>query len=326
MSITVNEYDVIIVGGGPAGLSAGIVAAYKGLKVAVFEGGTWGGLLSTIYPKKKIHNYPGTQSIRSSYLVSEWVRQAVENGVLLIKERITKISLSNSHDGQQWGVETSTGEIYSSKVIILATGMRPGQLGIPGEAKLSKKDKGVYPYVTDPVLFRDKRVLVVGGGDTAIDAVIDLSSVAETIFLAHRRRSFRASETKAEKVLTENLAEILMETTIKEILGARKVEGAILENLRTGEIIKLDVDMIILAVGLVPNNEIFADLGLELHGKFLKTDELQRTNVEGMFAAGDMVSPYQLAVVAASQGALAAHGAYLYIRKPYWKKEHLKGN
>ncbi|MFW9994870.1 MAG: NAD(P)/FAD-dependent oxidoreductase [Candidatus Odinarchaeota archaeon] len=321
-----NDLDVAIIGGGPAGLSAGIVAAYKGLKVAVFEGGTWGGLLSTVYPKKKVHNYPGIQSVRASFIVAEWVRQAVENGVHLVKDRAINIFRVDSPNDLHWGVKTSSGDIFSSRVVILATGMKASELGILGESRLSKQNRGVYPYVTDPEIFRDQRVLVVGGGDTAIDAVIDLSNVTKTIYLAHRRKSFRASETNVEKVVTENLAEILMETTIKEIQGERKVEGAVLENLRNGKTIKLDIDKVILAVGLVPNSEIFNDLGLEFHGKFLKTDELQRTNIEGIFAAGDMVTPYQLAVVAASQGALAAHGAYLYIRNPYWKEEHLKGN
>ncbi|MHA2226147.1 MAG: NAD(P)/FAD-dependent oxidoreductase [Candidatus Hodarchaeales archaeon] len=313
----ISDFDVIIVGAGPAGLSAGIVAAVKGLKAAVFESGTFGGLLSTIYPKKKVYNYPGVPRIRADYLVSEWVRQAVDHGVRLIKERVTRIN-------EDLSIETAEGENYQGKAIIIATGMKPNQLGIPGEGKLSKKDRGVYPYVIEPEIFQDQTVLVVGGGDTAIDAVIDLHQVAKKIYLAHRRSEFRASETNLEHVDNENMAEILTNMTITEILGKRKVEGAILENVQTNEKVELSVDKVILAVGLRPNTEIFEYLGLEFQGKFLVTDELQRTNIEGIFAAGDIVTPYQLAVVAAAQGALASHGAYLYIRDPYWKQEHLK--
>lgn len=312
-----KDFDVIIVGGGPAGLSAGIIASIKGLSAAVFEGGTYGGLLSTIYPKKIVYNYPGTPRIRANHLVSEWVRQAADHGVYLIKERIIKIYGSLE-------VETAEGAIYQAKAIIIATGMKPNELGIPGESKFSKKDRGVYPYVVEPEIFYNRRVLVVGGGDTAIDAAIDLTKVAKEIYLAHRRNEFRAAEMNLEQVKKEETVNVLTNMTIKEIIGQRKVEGVILENVQTRETMELAVDKIILAVGLRPNTEIFEDLGLEFRGKFLKTDELQRTNIEGIFAAGDIVTPYQLAAVAAAQGALAAHGAYLFIRDPYWKQEHLK--
>ncbi|MHA1450391.1 MAG: NAD(P)/FAD-dependent oxidoreductase [Candidatus Hodarchaeales archaeon] len=196
MPETRDEFDVIVVGGGPAGLSAGIVASYKGLRTAVFEGGTWGGLLSTIYPKKTIHNYPGVPAIRAGYLVAEWIKQAADNGVHLIKARIVKI-----YPGKR--VETELGDFYGAKAIIIATGTRPNELGIPGEARLSKRNKGVYPYVTDPENFIDQKVLVVGGGDTAIDAVIDLSKIARKIILAHRKKEFRASEMNVAKIKEE---------------------------------------------------------------------------------------------------------------------------
>ena len=120
------------------------------------------------------------------------------------------------------------------------------------------------------------------------------------------------------------MAETLTNMQLLEIFGKQRVEGAKLENLQTGEKIELAVDKIVLAVGLKPNTEIFEDLGIEFNGKYIITDDLMRTNVEGIFAAGDIVTPYQLATVAASQGALAAHGSYLYIRDPYWKQEHLR--
>jgi len=317
MSERIMKFDVIIVGGGPAGLSAGIVASNKGLNAAVFEGGSWGGLLSTIYPHKKIYNYPGTPSIRADHLVSEWVRQAADHGVHLIKERISRIQ-------RNLRVETTEGVEYQAKSIILATGMKANELGIPGESKFSKKDRGVYPYVTEPSLFYDCKVLVIGGGDTAVDAVIDLENVAKKVYLAHRRGEFRASETNISKVKQENLAEILTKVGIVEIQGTKRVEKAILENVETKEKVELEVEKIILAVGLKPNTEIFDHLELKFNGKYLAVDELMRTNVEGIFAAGDIVTPYQLATVAAAQGALASHGAFLFIRDPYWKQEYLK--
>ncbi len=305
-----NHFDVAIIGGGPAGLSAGIIAAYKGLKVAIFEGGTWGGLLSTIYPYKHVFNYPGTPKIMASHLVAEWVRQAADLGVRLIKERVTKITIEKA--------VITTEDEYKTQVVIIATGMRPNTLGIPGEIEFSKKDRGVFPYVTDPELFRDKKVLVVGGGDTAIDAVIDAHNVTHEIWIAHRKDEFRAAETRVDMILNEKMAEPLYNTELVEIRGKSEVEEVTLHNNKTKENWDLAVDRVIIAVGLVPNIEVFENLGLKMNERFIVVDAEMRTNIEGVFAAGDIISVYQLASVAAAQGALAAHNAYKYIRKPYW--------
>ncbi|MHA1902764.1 MAG: NAD(P)/FAD-dependent oxidoreductase [Candidatus Thorarchaeota archaeon] len=305
-----DEFDVAVIGGGPAGLSAGIIAAYKGLRTAVFEGGTWGGLLSTIYPYKHIFNYPGVPKILATHLVSEWVRQTADQGAYLIQERVTKLTTEKE-------IQT-VDEIYKAKVVIIATGMRPNIMGVPGEDKFSRKDRGVFPYVIEPILFQDKRVLVVGGGDTAVDAVIDANRVTDKIWLAHRKDSFRGAESTVKKIEEEKMAEILYNTELQEIRGDTEVSQVTLLNNKTGKKWDLDVDRVVIAIGLVPNSEIFSDLGIEMKGKFVITDDEMRTNVEGVFAAGDIISVYQLATVAAAQGALAAHNAYKYIRKPYW--------
>ncbi len=304
------EYDVAVIGGGPAGLSAGMISAYKGLKTIVFEGGTWGGLLSTIYPYKHIYNYPGIPKILATHLVSEWVRQAADLGVYLVQERVIKITKDKD-------ILTTEGK-YHAKVITIATGMKPNTLGISGEEKFSRKNSGVFPYVTEPEFFRNKKVLVVGGGDTALDAVIDAHKVTDKIWIAHRKGEFRAAETTLEQVIGQNMAEVLYNTELVDIRGEAEVSQVTLQNNDNGEKWDLAIDRVIIAIGLVPNTEVFHDLGLEMNGKFIVTDDEMRTNIEGMFAAGDIVSVYQLATVAAAQGALAAHNAYKYIRKPYW--------
>jgi len=306
----VTDYDVAVVGGGPAGLSAGIISAYKGLKTAVFEGGSWGGLLSTIYPYKHIFNYPGIPKILASHLVSEWVRQAAELGVYLIKERVIEITKDKE-------IET-TERRYSSKVVIIATGMRPHTLGIPGEEKFSRKNSGVFPYVTEPEFFRNKRVLVAGGGDTALDAVIDAHKVTDKIWIAHRKDEFRAAETTVDQIKSQNMAKVLFNTELVDIRGDTEVTQVTLKNNIDGETWNLDIDRVIIAIGLVPNTEVFNNLGIEMNDRFILADDEMRTNIEGVFAAGDIVSVYQLATVAAAQGAHAAHNAYKYIRKPYW--------
>ncbi|MFX1369405.1 MAG: NAD(P)/FAD-dependent oxidoreductase, partial [Promethearchaeota archaeon] len=225
MRKTSEEFDVGIIGGGPAGLSAGIISAYKGLKTIVFEGGTWGGLLSTIYPYKHVFNYPGTPRVLAKDLVSEWVRQAADLGVRLAKERVTKI--------------TNTREIftpeksYKTKVVIIATGMRPNTLGIPGEIEFSRKGRGIFPYVTEPELFRDKRVLVLGGGDTALDAVVDAHKVTDEIWIAHRKGEFRAAETTVHKIISQKMAEPLFNTELLEVRGDSEVEEVSLLNNQT---------------------------------------------------------------------------------------------
>jgi len=207
---------------------------------------------------------------------------------------------------------------YKSKVVIVATGMRPNVLGIPGEIEFSRKDRGVFPYLTEPELFRDKRVLVVGGGDTALDAVVDAHKVTNEIWIAHRKDEFRAAETTVDKILTGRMAEVLYNTELVEIRGDSEVEEVSLLNNQTGRKYDMAIDRVIVAVGLVPNTEVFEHLGLKMNGHFVVVDDEMRTSVEGVFAAGDIISVYQLASVAAAQGALAAHNAYKYIRKPYW--------
>lgn len=310
MSDSKGDFDVAVIGGGPAGLSAGLIASYKGLRTAVFEGGSWGGLLSTIYPFKHVFNYPGVNKILASHLVSEWVRQTAEQGAHLIKERVTKITPEKD-------IVTPEG-IYQSKVVIIATGMRPSLLGIPGEDKFSRKDRGVYPYITEPEFFRDRKVLIIGGGDTALDAVIDANRVTDHIWLAHRKDAFRAAESSVKKVVDEEMAAILYNTELLEISGETEVSQATMLNNKTNKKSVMDIDRVVIAIGLVPNSEVFADLGLKMDGKFVVTDREMRTNIEGVFAAGDIISVYQLATVAAAQGALAAHNSYKYVRKPYW--------
>ena len=310
MNEDITDFDLAVIGGGPAGLSAGIIAAYKGLKVAVFEGGTWGGLLSTIYPYKYVFNYPGTPRVLATHLVAEWVRQAADLGVHLIKERVTEISRER--------VIRAADRDYRAKVVIIATGMRPNTLGIPGEMEFSRNNGGVFPYVTEPELFRDKRVLVVGGGDTALDAAIDAQQVTDKIWIAHRKDEFRAAETTVDKIVTQKIAKILYNTELVEIKGSSEVEEVTLYDNQSEKKWNLAVDRVIIAVGLVPNTEVFDHLGVKMNNRFIHVDNEMRTNIEGIFAAGDIVSVYQLASVAAAQGALASHNAYKYIRKPYW--------
>lgn len=308
-----SEYhaDLGVIGGGAAGLGAAIIASYKGLKVTVFEGGTLGGIISTLYPHKIVENYPGTPSILGKRLVDEFIIQAREVQVEIRHERVIKVLPDKT-------VLTNEGE-YRFRAIILATGSQPAELGIPGERRY--KGKGVYHFVTDPEEFKNATVLVVGGGDTAIDAVYELQKIARKIYLVHRRDKFRAAETKVNRMIRENMAEIILNSEVVELKGDKILEKAVIKDRNTQLLRELEIDKCILAVGMKTNLDIFSELGLETEGKFIKVDGKMRTNVDGIFAVGDIVSRYQLIIIAVAQGAIAAHHAYEMIRNPYWRSE-----
>ena len=311
-------YDVIVVGGGPAGLTAGIMCEERKLSVLILEGGTWGGLLATLYPNKIISNYPGfPDGIVAIELVRRWLKQAEKTSIEMKTERVTQITPHHV-------VRTAEGSEYTGKVIIIAVGIKPKQMGIFGEQKFNKKNKGVYYYVTHPEEFIGKRALVVGGGDTAVDAVLDLMDLAE-VTIIHRKAAFRAMDENVEKMKESGKIDILMNTEIRRIEGDGKVRKAVLFNNTVDKTFEIDVDAIILSIGMVPNTEIIEKLGVKTDEKgYIVTDSAQRTNVEGIFAVGDIVvGGFKLIIVGAAQGAVAAHHAYAYINRPYWAAEEV---
>lgn len=309
-------YDVIVVGGGPAGLTTAIMCSSRLLKTLVLEGGKWGGLPATLYPSKVIPNYPGfPEGITGIELVRRWIKQARESPYIkMVRERVIKI--------EKGGVVKTEENEYHGKTIVIATGTRPQELGIPGESKFNREDKGVYYYVTHREKFIDSRVLVVGGGDTAVDAALDLVDLAKEITIIHRRDKFRALDENVKK-MEENKINIMLNTELEEIRGKDKVEEAVIFNNKTGERKTLKVDKIVLAVGLKPNTEMFAELGIKTDEKgYIITDSMQRTNVEGVFAVGDIVrGAFRLLIVGAAHGAIASQKIYEYVRKPYWAGE-----
>ncbi len=308
--------DLGIIGGGVGGLGCAIIAAYKGLTVSVFEGGRLGGIVTTLYARKLVENYPGTPSILAKRLIDEFVIQSQEVEAEIINERVVKVTKKDDI------LSVITNESsYNFRSLVIATGSRPAELGVPGENKFKRKDRGLYNFVTDPDRFKGCTVLVVGGGDTAIDAVRAISGIAKKIYLCHRRDSFRAAETTVQEIVDNDLAEIIYLHQLKSLEGEDKLEKAVLEQVETKEEKTLEVDKCVLAVGLKTSLEIFEDIGLETDGKYVLVDREMRTNIPGVFAIGDIASKYQLIVIAVAQGAIAAHNAFGMIRKPYWYKD-----
>ncbi|HEC82823.1 MAG TPA: NAD(P)/FAD-dependent oxidoreductase [Thermoplasmatales archaeon] len=313
-------WDVIVVGGGTAGLTTAIMCSNRRLKTLVLEGGVWGGLPATMYPSKIIPNYPGfPDGISGIELVRRWIKQARESPYVTMKrERVIKI--------EKGGIVKTEENEYHGKTVVIATGTRPRELGIPGESLFNRGDKGVYYYVTHREKFIDNKVIVVGGGDTAVDAALDLVDLAKEITIIHRRDRFRALDENVKKMEESNKITIKLNTEIEEIRGKGKVEEVTLVNNKTGEKEVVQIDKIVLAVGLKPNTEMFAELGIETDDRgYILTDNMQRTNVEGIFAVGDIVKgTFRLLIVGAAHGAIASQKIYEYIRKPYWAGEDEK--
>ncbi len=307
------DFDVVIVGGGPGGLTTGILCAYRGLKTAIFEASNWGGILSWLCPTKMIENFPGLcEKTTCSDLVDSWVNEAKKLKVELKKERVNEIT-------QDKKVVTDSGE-YRGKIIVLATGSSPASAGVKGEEKFSKDERGVYYYVRNPEKFSGKRVLIVGGGNSAVDAALSLADTADLITIAHRKDELRAVPQKLERIKAIDKIKVLFNTEVLEIAGAEKVEKAVMRDLKEDETFQQVVDSVVLAVGLTPNTEIFKKLGLGMDEKgYIKTDKTQKTNIDGIYAVGDIASDLQLVVVAVAHGAVVAHNAYIELRKPYWR-------
>jgi thioredoxin reductase (NADPH) len=309
-----KDFDVIIVGGGPAGLNAAIMCATRHLKVLLLEKDKIGGLLATLYPNKMIPNYPGfPEGIVAIELVRNWLKHLRFSGVTVKLEAALNVT-------RDLEVVTANEE-YRSKSVIIATGTKPRTLGIPNELEFSKESKGVYYFPSHPEEFLGKKVLVVGGGDTAIDATLELLNLADEITLVHRRERFRAFDENVEEVRRSGLVEFILNGELISFQGSNSLEKAVIR--QAGGEIEKRVDAAIIAIGLIPNNEVFRNLGLKTDDRgFILTDRSQRTNIEGIFAGGDITQVgLRLITVAAAHGAIASHHIYSYVRSPYWARE-----
>ena len=307
------DYDVLVVGGGPAGLAAAACCGRKLLRTGVFEGDSWGGILTRWCPDKRIDNYPG---LRPGILARELARSLIEDAmradVDLIEGRVEEITP---------GREVVAGSVNAKgRILILANGSTAAEAEIPGERAFAGRGGRVHYLVRDPLAFRGKRVVVVGGGETAISFVQRLSGIASRITLVYRQSSFRFPDVLPEELDHDRGIRFLRDSTVEKILGSRCAEGVRIREHATGKTVDLPTDAVIMAVRRMPNSAIFRDLDLTLDpGGQVRTDLWQRTNVPGVLAVGDVSSHLKMIVTAVAQAATAAHQAYLDIRNPYWK-------
>ncbi len=296
-----KEYDLIIIGAGPAGLAAGVYGGRSGLKVAILDVGLAGGQMLTA---DIIENWPGEKRVKAPDLAKKFKDHAAQYADLYELTQVIDVK----KEGSKFIIETSSGK-FKSKAIILATGSKRRKLNVPGEDKFS--GKGVsYCAVCDGPFFKGKRVAVIGGGNTAVSDAIYLKSIGVDVILVHRRREFRADKVLVERALSMGIR-TKVPYVVEEILGEDKVEGIKIRNRDTNDIEYLKVDGVFVAIGMVPNTQLAMKLGVETdqYG-FIIVDRSMRTNVPFVYAAGDVTGGVLQVVVAAAEGAIAALSAH----------------
>ncbi|MCX6016287.1 MAG: thioredoxin-disulfide reductase [Chloroflexales bacterium] len=298
---------VAIIGSGPAGLTAALYAARASLEPLVIRGLQPGGLIATT---SEVENYPGFVDGIGGYELSDNMeKQAMRFGAKFKDTLITSIDASQ----RPFVLHTDDGEPITADTIIVSTGASPRHLGVPGEEKLA--NRGVsYCATCDGFFFREKRVVVVGGGNSAIDEGLFLTRYVTELVIIHRRDSLRADPILQERAFANPKVRFVWDSTVDEVLGEQSVTGVKIRNLKTGEITQLDTEGVFPYIGHVPNTGIFKGLlDLDENG-FIKSEGNTRTNVPGIFAAGDVVDHvYRQAITAAGEGCKASMEVVWYL-------------
>ncbi len=306
--------ELLIIGAGPAGLAAGIYGVRSGLKTLVLEEKMAGG---TVVDAPMVENYPGIQGAKGSEIAQKINAHAKSAGVK-VNEFESVESLRLSSEGKV--VKTQKAE-YEAKAVIIASGSHYRELGIPGEKEF--RGRGVsYCGICDGPFFKGKRVLVVGGGNSAVITALYLAHLAGETKVVHRRETFRAEEVLVQELMKSRNMEVLWNTEVKEIAGDKVVKRVVVLDKRSNETRDVIVDGVFVQVGESPNSQFAKEAGVAVdQDDFVKVDWLQHTNVAGVYAAGDVTNhPVKQVGTAVGQGITAALEADGYIRRPYYKK------
>ena len=311
---TSKEYDIVIIGGGPAGLAAGLYAARGNMRTIILEKLIPGGQLNNTLD---VENYPGMDHVTGPQIAQAMEEQTKRFGCEIISNvNITNVEVS----GKKKTVESDKGK-FVSDVIIIATGSEYRKLGAPGEKEYS--GKGVsYCAVCDGAFFKEKELVVVGGGDSAVEEGTFLTKFANKVTIVHRRDKFRAEKIIQDRAFKNPKINVIWDTTVPEIKGnGNGVIGVKLKNVKTNEEKDFKCDGVFIYVGLDPNSQLFKDkVALDPANKII-TNEKMETNIPGIYAAGDVrETPLKQAVTAASDGSLAATIAISYIESLHDKK------
>jgi len=311
-----ESYDLIIVGAGAAGLSAGIYGVRSGLKTIVLEEKVAGG---TTGEAPWVENYPGFENISGTELAQKMIAHAKSAGVSINEfEAVVKMNLKD----ERKVVQTDKGS-YEAKTVIIATGSEYLPLGVPGEKEL--RGRGVsYCGLCDGPFFKNKMVLVVGGGNSALITALYLVHIGCEVKIALRRNVFRAEDALVQ-ALGRTKTEVLWNTEVLEILGEKMAKAVRVINKPSGKIMEIPFDGIFIQIGELPNSQHAKEAGVAVDtDNYVLVDGLQHTNLEGVYAAGDVTNhPVKQVGTAVGQGITAAVSAYSFIRRPYYHKQLL---
>lgn len=299
------QEDVIIVGAGPGGLTAALYASRANLKTIIIEKGMPGGEINNT---ADVENYPGFKLISGPELANHIFESAMAFGAEHVYGDVEKIEIESDHKN----VHTSK-TIYQAPVVIIATGANHRKLGVPGEELLA--GRGVsYCAVCDGFFFRNRHVIVVGGGDSAVEEGTYLTQFADKVTIIHRRDELRAQKVLQNRAFANEKVNFVWDTVVEEILGDENVQGVKVRNVKTDQVSTIEADGVFVYVGLIPNSDTVKELGVTDEEGWIITNNHMETTIPGLFAIGDVrqTNLRQIAT-AVGDGSQAGHMAYQYI-------------
>lgn len=310
-------WDVLIVGAGPAGLSAALFTRMRRMSTLLLDTAVAGGQLASLYPKKPVHDYPSYTYVMGDALGRNFVEQAHHMGAEIHEgEHVTMIARDDEANVIR---VTSTKGAYEARAVIVATGggaFEPRKINKPGELEL--RGKGVGYGMPDVEECRGKRVLVIGGGDSALESALSLKEVSD-VTLIHMLDKWQGMDSYVEEIAESPRIRPMLETETVEIRGDGHVESVLVRHKRTGETQEIPTDLVSINIGYLMDTKIIRTWGLELSGNQIKVDNVMNTNIKGVFSCGDIATypgKYKLLITACSEGAAAANTAYIYVKQP----------
>ncbi len=300
-----KKYDVVIIGAGPAGMTAAVYAARANLKTVMIERGVPGGQMANT---EEIENYPGFDHILGPELSQKMLEHAQKFGAEYAYGNVEQLI-----DGTPYKKVKTADTVYLAKAVIIASGAEHRKLGVAGEEELA--GKGVsYCAVCDGAFFRDKELVVVGGGDSAVEEGMFLTKFASKVTIIHRRDQLRAQKILQERAFKNKKVNFIWDTVVESIAGKDRVEGVNIRNRKTGETKLFPTDGVFIYIGTDPLTAWAKDLGITNKNGYIETDERMRTKIPGVFAAGDVrEKTLRQVVTAAGDGSIAAMEAQQYI-------------
>lgn len=302
-------YDTIIIGAGPAGMTAALYAARSNLKVALIEGGLPGGQMNNT---SDIENYPGYANISGPELAEKMFEPLENLGV----EHLYGFVENIEDHGDVKKVITDDQE-FETRTVIVATGSKHRLLGVPGEEELNSRGVS-YCAVCDGAFFRDQDLLVVGGGDSAVEEAIFLTQFAKSVTIVHRRDELRAQKVLQDRAFVNEKINFIWDSVVKEIKGENRVESVVIENVKSGQVTEQAFGGVFIYVGLDPVSDFVQELHIQDQAGWIVTDDHMKTSVAGVFAVGDVrQKDLRQVTTAVGDGAIAGQEAYKYITEHF---------